>query len=143
MIPCVRHRDSVRFSLISPGGFCLLAAFGAAARAFGQDFIITSGTDGTHSGPQDPHKLGRAYDGHSKDFPDKAAVILAVLRAADSSIAPFPLAGGYATNYFFMWLENEETAEEHFHAQVRHGVEYPPATQSNAWNVQEAAVDEN
>src|SRR5882724_4883494 len=143
MIPCVRHRDSVRFSLISPGGFCLLAAFGAAARAFGQDFIVTSGTDGTHSGPLDPHELGRAYDGHSKDFSDKTAVILTVLKAADPSIEPFALAGGYATNYFFMWLENEGTDNEHFHAQQRHGTEYPPVPQNNAENVQEAAVDEN
>jgi len=143
MIPVVRNKPGVQFAIIEPGGHALLAAFGVAARTFGQDFIVTSGTDGTHSGPQDPHPHGRAYDGHSKDFADKTAVILAVLKAADPSVEPFPLAGGYATTYFFMWLENEGTDNEHFHAQVRHGVEYPPALQNNAETIQDASAGEN
>ena len=123
----MRANPGVKFDVIEPGGFALQAAFGVAARTYGQDFIITSGTDGAHSGPTDPHPLGRAYDGHSKDFTDKTAVILTVLKAVDPSIEPFPTAGGYATTYFFMWLEQAGTSNEHFHAQVRHGMQYPPA----------------
>jgi hypothetical protein len=126
MIPCVKARAGVKFDVIEPGGFALLGAFALAARDLEQDFIITSGTDGEHSGPLDPHKLGRAYDLHSKSFENKEAAILTVLRYADASVAPFPLDGGFATTYFFMWLEDAGTANEHYHAQVRHGVVYPP-----------------
>lgn len=35
-------------------------------------------------------------------------------------------AGGLATALFFGWLENAGTPNEHFHFQVRRGMEVPP-----------------
>lgn len=135
----LRFRSTVQLTVIAPGGAALLAAFVLAAKKLEQDFIVTSGTDGEHTGPLDPHKRGEAYDGHSKDFNNKVAVIQLILQLADDSCSPFPTSGGWATTYFFGWLEDAGTENEHFHFQVRHGVEYPPL--SNIEDVREAAAE--
>ena len=149
MIGCVRIKPGVRFDdpnnpgtpMIAPGGFVLLGAFASAARKLGQDFEITSGTDGEHTGPEDPHKEGKAYDGHSKNFNNKEVVIQLILSLADDSCSPFATSGGWATTYFFGWLEDAGTPNEHFHFQQRHGVEYPPPVPTNAGAVQDASAE--
>lgn len=55
----VRHRPGVRFEVIAPAGFRILAALDRTAQQVGVDLLITSGTD-SHSGGA--HPTGEAYD---------------------------------------------------------------------------------
>lgn len=117
-------KEGVQFAVISPGGFHLLAALDAASAKLGLDLVITSGTDGEHSGPNDPHHLGKAYDVRSQGFSEtvKQSVLAGVMGELGT---PVVQDGGYVTEKFFGWLEVEDTFNEHFHFQQRHGVEYP------------------
>jgi hypothetical protein len=119
----MRAETGVQFTTISSAGFRLLGALDAAERKLGIELVITSACDGDHSGPLDPHHLGQAYDVRSHDFTDKDLVLLTVLNQFGH---PVPAAtGGYITAKFFGWLEQVGTPNEHFHFQLRHGVEYP------------------
>jgi hypothetical protein len=129
MTPCVRVKPGVEFATIAPGGFVLLAAFQAAAHVLGHDLTITSGTDGAHSGDDDPHHLGRAYDLRTQGY-DAQAILKAIMQelladATDTVVAAY---NGYVVRYFFGWIEDGGTANEHIHCQVRRGLDYPPAT---------------
>src|SRR5215813_6629239 len=124
MIPVVRIKEGVQFTTIAPAGVRLLAAFDKACISLGFDLTITSACDGEHSGPGDPHHLGEAYDVRSKGIRDKDAVLIAVLNQFGH---PTPAnGGGYSTAYFFGWLEQAGTENEHFHFQRRQGTIYPP-----------------
>lgn len=102
------------FAVIAPGGFRILSAIETTARKLGKDLCITSACDGEHSGPDDPHHRGEAYDVRSHDFDDAfKAVVLNALQAL------LPLANFYA------FLESPGTDNEHFHIQVRKGTTYP------------------
>lgn len=59
MIPVVRCRGAVRFDVIAPGGFRILAAIDALTQILATDVVITSGTDGHTTGR---HPFGEAYD---------------------------------------------------------------------------------
>ena len=113
---------TARFDRIAPAGFELLRALASV----GYDFVITSGTDGAHSGPDDPHHLGCAYDVRSHDFSDerKQDVLFAVMCQFEGTPIRV-LGGGWTTPKFFGWLEAAGTPNEHFHFQLRHGREYP------------------
>ena len=112
MIPCVRIKDGVQFK-ISPGGIRILAAFDHAAGIIVHDITITSGCDGEHSGPEDPHHRGDAYDARTHDLPDKQLALKAVQ--------------DFLGDRFYAFLEDPETDNEHIHCQVRKGTVYPPA----------------
>lgn len=114
MIPCVRVKEGVEFKVIAPGGFVILAAIQRAAVALGHDITISSGTDGAHSGPGDPHHRGEAYDVRTHDLPDKNAALELIQRYI-----------GYAL--FFAFIEDPGTQDEHIHIQVKKGTAYPPA----------------
>lgn len=122
MIPCVRVKEGVQFAVIAPGGFVILAAIQMAAIALSRDLIITSGTDGEHSGPDDPHHRGEAYDVRTNDVPDRNAELMAIKL-------------GLPPANFFAFIEDEGTENEHIHAQVRKGTVYPPAIVVNAHSV--------
>lgn len=109
----------VQFARIAPGGFRILAALDSCCRAIGVDLVLTSGTEGVHSGPEDPHHRGEAYDVRSHDLePALRQRVLAwiVLELGDG---------------FYAFLEAPGTANEHFHLQVRRGRTYPPAVSSS------------
>lgn len=91
----------------TPGwaGFVILEAAKNASKVMGRDITITSGSDGTHSGPQDPHKLGAAYDFRSKD-----------MTSAEKEQF-LKLMWDYLGTKFYVFLEAKGTANEHFHAQ--------------------------
>lgn len=114
MLGVVRVKEGVLFSIIAPGGFRILQAIEVCARKLGQDLWITSGTDGEHSGPNDPHHRGEAYDVRSHDFDErfKPVVLNAFL-----SILP--------QDQFYCFLEAPGTDNEHFHLQLKKGVTYP------------------
>ncbi len=110
----VRVKDGVEFTVIAPGGFRILAAIDLCASQFGSDLTITSACDGEHSGPNDPHHRGEAYDVRSHDFPNvtKVGILNGIM-------------GALGWDRFFGFLESPGTENEHFHFQVKKGTVYP------------------
>ena len=115
---------SVQFATIAPAGFRLLAALEECSLVAKLDLVLTSGTDGAHSGEADPHHAGCAYDvrSHGLTAEQKQLVLEYTM-----SVLGTPLAqdGGLATAQFFGWLEAAGEANEHFHFQLRRGMSYP------------------
>lgn len=104
----VKVKTGVTFNVIAPAGYLILDALKAASRKLGQDLTITSGTDGVHSGPGDPHHLGNAYDVRSHDFaPDVKAQVLSTVMA------------DLGWQHFYGFVEAPGTENEHYHFQVK------------------------
>ena len=112
MIPCVRVKDGVQFTTIAPAGFHILAAIDNAAAFIAHDLTITSACDGEHSGPDDPHHRGEAYDVRTHDLPDKQLALQAIINRLGEL-------------KFFAFIEDPETDNEHIHVQIRKGIMYP------------------
>lgn len=112
MTPCVRVKDRVLFTVITPGGFRILAALESAVAYIAHDLTITSACDGIHSGPEDPHPQGRAYDVRTHDLPDKHLALDAIISFLGEV-------------RFYCFLEDPDSDNEHIHCQVRHGMTYP------------------
>lgn len=109
----VSVKPGVEFTVIAPGGFCILAAIQLAAKHSGEDLIITSACDGVHSGPNDPHHRGEAYDIRTRNLgPEKFTVIALIM-------------GNLPPGRFYVFLEDAGTSNEHIHAQVKKGTVYP------------------
>jgi hypothetical protein len=89
----------------------MLSAIDACASEQEQDITVTSACDGTHSGPDDPHHRGEAYDIRTHDQADKHG-LLAKLQAK-------------LGERFFLWIEDEGQPNEHIHMQVKKGTQYP------------------
>ena len=118
----------VYFSPMPLAGQAILDALKAVAAALSFDLTVTSGADGTHSGPDDPHHKGLAYDVRSHDIPSpaKGNVLYAVMQTlATPGEQPEHSSGGLIVHYFFGWIEALGQAGEHYHFQLRHGVQYP------------------
>jgi len=110
----VRVKNGVEFTTIAPGGIRLLEAISRAATKTGIDLTITSACDGEHSGPNDPHHRGEAFDVRSYDlFPHQKREVLEAFEAELESFR------------FYVFLEAEGTDNEHFHMQVKKGTTYP------------------
>lgn len=140
MIGCLRVKQGVEFTTISPALFRILAELERLARSMGTDLTITSASDGVHSGPNDPHKVGKAVDIRTKTLTtqqktDLVQRLLTVLRDADDAITPVSI--GYATRLFYAQMEDVGGENEHLHCQLRQGRVYPP-TPVNAPAVQQA-----
>lgn len=103
----VRVKPGVEFAVVAPAGFMILAAIKKASKDLGIDLTITSGTDGKHSGPSDPHYTGNAIDLRSNDLDaeHKAQVLNAIM-------------GQLEFGRFSGFLEGMNTPNEHFHFQV-------------------------
>lgn len=107
-------KPGVEFTVIAPGGFRILSAIDQAATTLGRDLTITSGTDGTHSGPDDPHHRGEAYDVRSHDLASNVKYeVLATIN------------GFLNQDQFYGFLEAPDTDNEHYHFQVKKGTVYP------------------
>ena len=118
----VRVKPGVEFATIAPGGFCILSAIEQTAKKvllsdagepISQDLEITSGTDGEHSGPNDPHKRGEAYDVRSHDLGALKEKVIA------------NITGILGWDHFYAFIEAPGTPNEHFHIQVKKGTVYP------------------
>lgn len=95
------------------GGFYILQSMKTVSRLIGQDLTITSGSDGEHSGPDDPHHHGKAYDFRSKDLDETTKQqVLADLNNLLNR------------EKFYFFLEDAGTDNEHFHIQVRKGADF-------------------
>jgi hypothetical protein len=108
----VRVKEGVEFKVIAPGGFRILAALDHTAVFISHDLTITSGTDGEHSGPNDPHHKGEGYDIRSHDLPDKQLAL--------------SMLTGFLGSEFYAFLEDPDSENEHIHCQVAKGTIYPP-----------------
>ena len=106
----VLTKPGVAFTTIAPAGFDILAALQLTAQD-GPDLTITSACDGEHSGPDDPHHRGEAYDIRSHDLPDP----ISTLQEVQHLLGP----------KFFAFIEDEGTPNAHIHIQLRHGEVYP------------------
>jgi hypothetical protein len=129
---CVRVKPGVTFTTITPAGFRLLAAIEGAARALHVELTITSACDGVHSGTDDPHHCGEAYDVRTHGFGEQAkdTILFAIMRACGDIGAglPEPIPGiprSRATSRFFGFIEAPGTPNEHMHVQLRRGRVYP------------------
>lgn len=100
-----------------PAGFRILEVLRDVAQRLQVDLTITSGSDGLHSGPTDPHKSGEAYDVRSQDL--SPAVKQAVLGAIWSGLMP-----DATHRKFYAFLEAPGTSNEHFHCQRRNATVY-------------------
>lgn len=123
----LRVKPSVRFDVIAPGGFRLLAALDAAAKARPYDLTITCGSD-SHPAA-DPHSRGEAYDVRTHDLPSedaKAQLLHDILAGMDDGPIEINPSPGLNTPHFFGWLEHPHNPDEHIHVQVRRGVTWPP-----------------
>jgi hypothetical protein len=110
----VRVKDGVDFKVIAPAGFRILGAIETTARRAGVDLVITSACDGVHSGFDDPHHRGEAYDLRTNSLaPADKTVVLNCL------IALLPI------DQFYCFLEAPNTPNEHIHAQIKKGTVYP------------------
>lgn len=132
MIYVLRVKEGVTFAAVSgpyrgtiaPAGFAILATFQHVAQVIEHDITITSGSDGAHSGPDDPHHWGEAYDCRTHDLPDKQVALEAMK--------------DFAGPLFFFWIEDEDGPNEHIHGQRKKGTVYPPVEPNNHDAVQEA-----
>lgn len=107
----IQIKPGVSFAIIAPAGYRILAALKAAGERLDLDLTITSGCDGVHSGPTDPHHTGEAYDVRTHDLGDATQSVLeAVLEQIGAS--------------FFGFLEDPGTPNEHLHFQRRKGLVY-------------------
>ena len=118
---CLYPKANVLFTKIAPSGGAILAALSMATVELGVDLVITSACDGEHSGPNDPHHLGEAYDIRSHDFtPEQKDKLLAVVMKT------------LGWDYFYGFLESPGTDNEHFHFQRAKGKEYPDPSKNSA-----------
>ena len=102
----IKIKPGVKFDVIGPAGYMILDSLKHATKALKIDLTITSGTDGDHSGPTDPHKTGEAYDVRSNDLPhEKKFVVL------------YTILGHLEQGRFYGFLEGMGTSEEHMHFQ--------------------------
>lgn len=109
----VRVKPGVLFSVIAPGGFRILGAIDFCAKVHPYDLTITSACDGFHSGPDDPHHKGEAYDVRTRDLsPGELVNVLESIQTALGEI-------------FFAFIESPETENEHIHIQVKKGIIFP------------------
>ena len=115
----------VQFAVVDPAGIRILRAFDTVAEGEPFDLTITSGTDGVHSGPADPHHRGQAYDLRSHDFaePQKSNVLRWIMLELGTD--PQPSSGGLITDKFFGWIEQAGSPNEHYHFQLRRDVSFP------------------
>jgi hypothetical protein len=113
-VSMVRIKPSVT-SILTPAGIRILSALDYVAQTLSRDVTITSGSDGDHSGPSDPHKLGLAYDIRTKDDPDKQQLITALLNRLAAT----------DQGRFYAFIEDDGGPNEHIHCQLRRGTTYP------------------
>lgn len=135
----VTAKPGVQFTVIAPAGFRLLHAIEHTARTLQIDVTITSACDGDHSGPDDPHHRGLAYDVRTHDLtaPQKAALLEGILdQCRDDDEGPtLPVQGvpqSLSSRCFFGFIEAPGTLDEHIHVQLRKGRVYPALTPATA-----------
>lgn len=104
-------KPGVQFTF-APGGFRILEVLKEVALLLGRDLTITSGCDGVHSGPSDPHFSGNAYDIRTHDL------------AIDVQLRVFTLLTQRLGPRFYVLHEDQGTDNDHIHVQVKKATVY-------------------
>jgi hypothetical protein len=109
----VTVKPGVRFDVVAPAGFVILQAIKSTSDETGIDLVITSGTDSAHSGPDDPHKTGEAYDVRTKGMTrdEKSYVLITLMSFLDPSD-------------FYGFIEDPAGDNEHIHVQRKKGTTF-------------------
>lgn len=127
----VRWKLGARWDTPTSAGTRILGALDRAAPVCRTDLEVTSGTDGAHSGPNDPHKRGVAFDVSVQGFSPALVVqvktyleqvlgsLFTVLYECPTSPTEPQLARIASVN--------PEATGPHFHIQPRKGTTWPPA----------------
>lgn len=113
-MPKVAIKPGTLFDRIAPAGARILEVLKQLSSA--HTITITSGTDGTHSGPTDPHYEGAAYDIRTNNLtPNEVQLLLTALQKA---LGP----------RFYAFVEgagnNVNTTAAHIHVQRTKGSTY-------------------
>src|SRR3990167_7372363 len=108
-MPKILIKPGVEFNEIAPAGVRILEVLKQIQLLFPKlpyDIVITSGTDGTHSGgPTNPHYQGEAYDIRTNVLTLSQKTTL--LNFVKEALGP----------RFFAFLENPGKPAEHIHIQ--------------------------
>lgn len=110
-------KDGVDFgSTLAPAGARILDVLKTLAPTYDFDITITSARDGVHSGPDDPHHAGEAFDVRSNGLTalQVAALLQDVQRLLYSS----------TPRRFYAFYEAAGTPNAHLHMQRRAGTSY-------------------
>lgn len=95
-------------SCLAPAGARILETLRRCVSSYAFDVTITSARDGVHSGPNDPHKLGDAFDLRTHGLTDlQKNRVLADLQQSLGAAR------------FYAFLESPGTLNEHLHVQRR------------------------
>ena len=107
---------------LAPAGARILDALKQVAKIVPFDVMITSARDGVHSGPNDPHKLGEAFDIRTNTLsaPQKAEL----LKLIQGALYPPGTSLWSPERRFYAFLESPGQPNEHIHVQRRLGTTY-------------------
>lgn len=110
-------KEGVDFgSSLAPAGARILDVLKRLAPTYDFDLCVTSARDGVHSGPNDPHHSGEAFDIRSNGLNSlQIARLLHDLQAALTMGAP---------RRFYVLYEAAGTPGAHIHVQRRAGTSY-------------------
>lgn len=100
---------------LAPAGARILEVVKALVAGYDFDITITSARDGVHSGPDDPHHSGEAFDFRTHDLTmPQVQQFLTDLRTALYK----------PVRSFYAFYEAEGTPNAHIHCQRRNGITY-------------------
>lgn len=127
MIPVLRTAQGVKFDVIAPAGFRIMAALDHATQVIGQDLTITAGTNDHATGR---HTRGEAFDVRTKDLTVPTLVrlmqvlmaVLGPLFTVLYEVAEKPDDPALAAIAFI----NADASGPHLHIQPKKGTDYPP-----------------
>jgi len=108
----VKIKPGVTFEPFAPAGMRILEVLKSIVTSYSFDVTITSGTDGEHSGPADPHKHGMAFDIRTNDLNDAQRNLL--LKDLQLGLGP----------KFHAFWESPGTPNAHIHVQRTYGTVY-------------------
>lgn len=104
-------------TVLAAAGARILEVLKALAPTYDFDITITSGRDGVHSGPDDPHHTGEAFDLRTNTLTTAQKYRL---------LSDLRLALYKPDRRFYAFLEAAGTPNEHLHVQRRAGTTYEP-----------------
>lgn len=110
----LRCTDEVRFDELTEAGLLMLSTLRVLARALPFDTLwLTAAVNGVHSGPDDPHYKGNAFDVRTHLFETRAARFVFCDRL-EAALGP----------QFYAFVEDPDAPNEHIHVQVAKGHTY-------------------
>ena len=128
MIHVTRCQPSVRFALIAPAGFRILAAIDSLPALLSRDIFISCGTEAHPLA--DPHSTGEAYDVSVMGW--SGVEIETALTALRQTLGPLFYAQYEVQNSASdltpsrLAVVNPNATGSHLHTQRRKGTIYPP-----------------